>query len=56
MLEELKDRQVEVVLGAFDAVEGIVVRSDDHWLVLRRRKKLRYVQIDKIRHLSVADR
>lgn len=55
MLRNVQDKKVEVVIGFLDAVAGTVVDVDDRWLTLRKGKKLVYVQIDKIRHLSVAD-
>jgi len=53
MFQRLQGRKVEIVLGVFDAVDGEVVDADDRWLTLRRKGKLVYVQIDKIRHLSL---
>ena len=55
MLPAIKGRKVEVVLGVLDAVEGEVVDVDERWLTLRNKRKLVYVQIDKIRHLSCRD-
>jgi len=55
MFPELQGKRVEIVLGVFDALDGEVIEVDDRWLMLRRRKKLVYVQIDKIRHLSVTE-
>lgn len=56
MLPDLKGKKVEIVLGVFDAVEGEVVDADERWLTLRNKRRLVYVQIDKIRHLACSNR
>jgi transcription antitermination factor NusG len=52
MLHAVKGEKVEIVFGAFDAVDGEVVDVDEHWLKLRRKNRFVFVQIDKIIRLS----
>lgn len=46
---------MEIVLGAFDAVDGEVTEIDETWLKLRKKNKSIFVQIEKIRHILVRD-
>ncbi|WP_158222410.1 DUF6897 domain-containing protein [Tamilnaduibacter salinus] len=56
MLDSMKGMKVEIVLGAFDAVEGEVTDIDDTWLKLKKKNKFIFVQIEKIRHITVAEK
>lgn len=51
MLNEMKGKKVEIVFSPFDAVDGEVVDVDENWLKLKKKNKVIFVQIDKIRHL-----
>jgi hypothetical protein len=55
MLHSLKGKRVEIVLGAFDAVDGEVTEIDETWLKLRKKNRFIFVQVEKIRHIRVRD-
>ena len=56
MLHSLKGKRVEVVLGAFDAVDGEVTGIDENWLKLKKKNRSIFVQIDKIRRIMVSEK
>lgn len=55
MLHSMKGKRVEIVFGAFDAVDGEVTEIDTSWLKLRKKNKSIFVKIEKIRHFMVRD-
>ncbi|MDZ7684731.1 MAG: hypothetical protein U5O39_06755 [Gammaproteobacteria bacterium] len=52
----MKGKKVEIVLGAFDAVDGEVIDIDDNWLKLQKKNKLIFVQIEKIRRVMSSNK
>jgi len=52
----VKGRRVEVVLGAFDATDGEVIDLDENWMKLKKKNRVIYVQIDKIRRIMVSEK
>lgn len=54
MLHSMKGRRVEIVLGAFDAVDGEITDIDENWMKLKKKNSVVFVQIDKIRRIMVS--
>jgi len=52
----MKGKRAEIVLGAFDAVDGEVTDINEAWLKLKKKNKVIFVQIDKIRRIMISEK